>query len=942
MGAGGIEKFVPATPTEFIEMGRHLLPPEGADFFQRDLVAKLSEQGSKTAGRPFVPELSDLVRRIDFSKAKTVNQAVDIFNKNIPAKFRGLGVVRKALNEVLGTVKTQVFGISPKAIGLDKFIPKAIPPALVMPKPSVRPPIKPAELPIRPEAPVEARPKPTFKISEQAKDIKKLTEATKQTGDYLKKTFAPTSGLTSQQKDILFKNIGEMRKARELFENQGRDIRWYFTDKGDDYSMDFNQKYETGNREAMTPLERNLAERYQELGDELYNRITKWKNIPHLDNWLGHIYEKTYDGKVVVPSSFGKNPLEGAKSFLKKRFYSDLKSAEEAGKVVAIKNPEEIFRRKYAEVMRFDMANEMKNAFVKSGDFKFVKSGQQAPDNFKRIDDKIARVYYPAETTKGGKVIAKAGEWWAQEDLARVVNNYLSDDWFKKNVVGRSLQQVNNAINMVNLSMSAFHFVATSFNAMSQQVGQAYQDLVKGKPISAGAKLITSPLAGPTNFIKGRMLVNKALANDPEALKLIDKIYEGGGSLGVPRDMTGYINSMKREFANKNYVGGIARAFPATLEATMKPLMQYYIPSIKVASFENLYRRGLEKYADKMEAGTMTEGDLLRGSWKASDYLYGKMHLDNVFWNNTLKSALQTMWRSVTWNMGTIIRLGGGELDTLKQIGGALKGQTPEFTDAMADLFGVITTAVIIGGVYHYLHTGKRPEELKDYLFPKTGQKDDNGVDVRVSIPGYGKDLYYWHTAPIQTGKKKTAPLLNIITSSWENENFFGDMIRNQDSTVSVQLKQQLKFMADSMRPFSLQQIQRSIERDDPTYRKIEGFFGFVEAPRAIRESPIVSEIYKEYRGQTGGDFRKTPEAAELMGEKADARRELKKGEVKTFIKLIKSGDIKDPKRFIKDAFLTSSQRAFRQLAKERKIKLFMMMNKDERVQYIQFLIPKS
>lgn len=817
---------------------------------------------------------------------------------------------------------------------VEKVLPRLIDINQVTQKPEVKP--------ITEKIPTEPRPEPTFKISEQAKDIKKLAEATKQTGQYLKNTFSPASGLTSQQKDILFKNIGEMRQAREMFESQGKDIRWYFADKGDAYAMDFNYKYEHGNLKDMTPLEKNLAERYQELGDELYNRIIKWKDIPYIENWLGHIYEMVYDGKVVVPSSFSKKPLEGAKSFLKQRFYSDLKSAEEAGKVVAVKNPEEIFRRKYAEVMRFDMANNMKEAFIESGDFKFVKTGQQAPDNFKRINDKIARVYFPATTISGGKVISKAGEWWAQEDLARVVNNYLSDDWFKKNVLGRSLQQVNNSINMVNLALSAFHFVATSFNAMGQQIGQAYQDLVRLKPVSAAAKLITSPLAGPTNFVKGRILINKMLAGDPEALKLADQIYEGGGSLGMPKDMVGYINSMKTELGNKNYAGALARAIPAMMEATMKPLMQYYVPAIKVSSSLNLYQRGLEKYADRIEAGTMTIGDLRRSSWNAVDYLFGKMSLDNIFWNNTLKSSLQTMWRSVTWNLGTLKRLGGGEIDMMKQIAGGFKGQKPEFTDAMADLLGVITAAVIIGGTYHYLHTGERPKELKDYLFPKTGQKDDNGVDIRVSIPGYGKDLYYWHTAPIQTAKKKTSPLFNIIIASWENENFFGDMIRNQDETVSIQLKQQLKFLADAMKPFSVQQVQRSIERDEPTYRKIEGFFGFVEAPRAIRESPIVEEIYKEYRAQTGGDFKKTPEAAELMGEKAKARRELKKGKVDTFIELIKSGDIKDPKRFIKDAYLTSSQRAFRQLSKERKIKLFMMMDKKERPQYIQFLVPKS
>ena len=229
-------------------------------------------------------------------------------------------------------------------------------------------------------------------------------------------------------------------------------------------------------------------------------------------------------------------------------------------------------------------------------------------------------------------------------------------------------------------------------------------------------------------------------------------------------------------------------------------------------------------------------------------------------------------------------------------------------------------------------------------MFPKTGEKDAAGEDIRVSVPGYGKEFVYWHTnfpwGLKRTIQVKTAPLINILLNTWENENFFGDMIRNPNAPPTIQLMQQAEYLGEAMMPFAVQQFKRSIQQEDPLSRKVEAFAGITEVRREYRESQIVKDIYKAFEEQTGGTWRKTPEAQDFMGEKAQARKELKKGEFKTLYKLINAGKIKNVKQFVRDAYLSAPQRAFKHLASERRLALWQKMSKQEKEMY-GFLMPR-
>src|SRR5207248_5287715 len=48
----------------------------------------------------------------------------------------------------------------------------------------------------------------------------------------------------------------------------------------------------------------------------------------------------------------------------------------------------------------------------------------------------------------------------------------------------------------------------------------------------------------------------------------------------------------------------------------------------------------------------------------------------------------------------------------------------------------------LAGAIYQYLKTGKPPESLKYYFFPRTGERDAQGHEIRTSLPGYFRELF--------------------------------------------------------------------------------------------------------------------------------------------------------------------------------------------------------
>jgi hypothetical protein len=171
----------------------------------------------------------------------------------------------------------------------------------------------------------------------------------------------------------------------------------------------------------------------------------------------------------------------------------------------------------------------------------------------------------------------------------------------------------------------------------------------------------------------------------------------------------------------------------------------------------------------------------------------GQVVYDNLFWNRTFKDLAMASVRSVGWNLGTIRELGGGMVDLAWAGEGRAQGRGAR---ALAPR-GVRARAADhrrpVRRAYQMLRTGEGPSELKDYFYPKTGELDPDGNPERVQVPSYMKDLFAYAGHPWETVKHKVSPAAGSVFEMLENEDFYGDQIRNPDDPLVKQVKQEAR-----------------------------------------------------------------------------------------------------------------------------------------------------
>jgi hypothetical protein len=412
----------------------------------------------------------------------------------------------------------------------------------------------------------------------------------------------------------------------------------------------------------------------------------------------------------------------------------------------------------------------------------------------------------------------------------RLLENHLSPGLMGRSAAYDLYRHAGNFLNQLQLSLSAFHFMMTGMESIVSKQALVFEQIVRGQWSAAARTQTKVPIAPLLDVFRGHKALKAFYAHDANAAAIDDMVGQivnaGGGfgwdlfeHAGAPeafmaalRGTAGAVKAGEYGRANAEMVKLGLRAIPAAVEAMMKPIMDGWVPRLKMAAFLDLAA---------MEMATLgPEPDLdearrvLGAAWDSIDNRFGQLRYDNLFWNNSLKHLGMASVRALGWNIGTVREMfgvlpaqarqmgltagasgggGRGKPPTRRVNTGADKDGTPQYEPVpesrlhrkTAWFLAMVIAYGLAGAIYMYLRTGQRPHELKDYFFPKNGEKDRTGRDVRVSIAGYFKDLYaVMHALPgsaWETAKRKIHPLLSLLADILSNEDFFGTEIRNAD-----------------------------------------------------------------------------------------------------------------------------------------------------------------
>ena len=170
------------------------------------------------------------------------------------------------------------------------------------------------------------------------------------------------------------------------------------------------------------------------------------------ENYFPHIWKDPTKAEQVnlTGKKFQKSP-----AFLKQRTVETIKQGLAAGLVPVTTNPVELVMLKLHEMNRYEMGQRVLAEGKSAGYIKLARSYKDAPDGWVKIDsrDRFScgrRPTVKADGSEGAPEYIPHGDYYAQPDAGRVLNNYLSPGlhgW----ALYDALRYGSNMLNQANL-----------------------------------------------------------------------------------------------------------------------------------------------------------------------------------------------------------------------------------------------------------------------------------------------------------------------------------------------------------------------------------------------------------------------------------------------------------------------------------------------------------
>ncbi len=719
--------------------------------------------------------------------------------------------------------------------------------------------VEPAETPANPQAGKIDVDLLTLGIRPFGEDVlakaKRGIESAKTIADAIRGLVAPSTRSPEAKSTALSvrANTGEMQRQQAIAERSLDGARKYFASQKPVANYDFIDRMERGQAQA-DPKTQAFADTLRQMLDLRRDQIRSLgtgKLETFIDDYFPHIWKDSTKASAVF-SAEGRRPFEGRKTFLKQRTIPLTSEGLALGLEPVSDNPVDLAILKLREMDKYLMAHRVLGEMKDAGTLQFFKMSQPLPDGWKQIDDRVSTVYSRGDQ---GELILR-GRYAAPEPAAKIINNYLSPglEATALREPFKAWRGTANFLNQFQLGFSAFHAGFTTLDAAISRVAVGLEDVFQhGKPIRGLKTIASAPISPVTNLIQGSKMLREYYASGSQGAEigqLVDGLTQGGGRAAQDRFYTnqavrGFTDAMKQG----NLIGGALRAPGAAIEVLAKPTMEFLVPRQKLGVFAELAKREIERLGP--DAGEEAVRAAMSRAWDSVDNRMGQMVYDNLFWHKITKDLAMSSVRSVGWNLGTAREVGGGILDYATLPARAIKGGTdPLFTHRMAYAAALPLVVGTMGAMTQYLLTGKRPEELKDYFFPQTGNMDENGNPERIAFPSYMKDIFpladrmrhgdvsglVGTAAHMVTSKAH--PLIGVIGEMLANKDYYGTEIRHSDDPFIQQLRDTVRYAESSFVPFAVRGYAKERERDAAAWRRLLPFVGVVPAPGYINKSP--------------------------------------------------------------------------------------------------------
>lgn len=689
--------------------------------------------------------------------------------------------------------------------------------------------------------------------------------------DAVRKLTNPAGRTTGSQEmaHVVRARTGEQARRSEIDQAALAPFRRLVKQLSSAARFEFIDNVETGRGQSAPGLQ-PLADALRTALDEARLRVQALGTgkLEHfIQDYFPHIWEDADAARSVIARILGKRPLQGPKSFLKKRTIPTTAEGVEAGLKPVTDNPIDLVLLKLREMNRYVMGQRILQDARAQGLVKFVKATARAPVGYLPIDDAIATVYGPL-TEEGAQTIR--GRYTAPEPIATVLNNHLRPG-LRGNALFDAYSFVGNALNQVQLGLSLFHLGFVSMDAIISQQALGFEQIASGVRhgqlgrVAAGVGNVATQWVAPfSTFVRGNKVIQEYTRPGSvggEFVAIADAVTQGGGR--VKMDQL-YKNNAVAKFLEAARKGQMVRTagwlVPAAMELAARPLMEVIVPRMKLGVFADLVRFELARLPP--DATVEQVRAVMATAWDSVDNRMGQVVYDNLFWSRTQKDLGMASVRSLGWNLGTLREVGGGAADLGRG----------RWNHRTAYVLSLPIAVGLLGALLMYLWTGRGPESLQDYFQPRTGRTDGDGNDERVQLPSYMKDVLAFTThgvhGAVATVGHKLHPLLSYLADMLTNQDYWGGEIRNEHDPLVDQVRQVADYTATQFTPIGYRNVQEQRRRLQTGGRAALPFIGVTPASRADVRSPaqnLMADFLKQ--GTPSGA---TPEEAAVRRARND------------------------------------------------------------------------
>lgn len=670
---------------------------------------------------------------------------------------------------------------------------------------------------------------------------------------------------------LLRKSLGKMQRENEVAAKDSEEFARFFEGMDEADRLMFITNLERGIDMGDQKLNA-IAARYKQRMDGVFEAIKAIKDIPYLEDYFPHFWADPEAAKRVFAKTMSRSPMEGNKSMLRARFYRDIIEGMKEGLQLVTTNPEDLVRLAEINAYKFTMAHDFFNSLKDRDLAKFYAAGNQ-PEGWSLVDDPLFKRLIPTEK---GSVMT--GGWYMPNEAAEIVRRYSSRGI--RGPLVDTIRGFNNMLNQAQLGISFFHGMTTTIDAAVTSNALGIDKLMRGKVMSGLWDLGTGVTIIP-NLIRQLRVGGKAIKDFRSGVinKDVEMMMAANARTGVDVIYrTDMLDKFRRAWAGHEYGKVVLRAAPAVFDIISKPIFEGLVPRLKVGGFIRLAENELSKLKNPQQEQI---DRTIQKVWDDMENRLGQMTYDNLFWDKTTKDLAFLATRSVGWNLGTLRAFAEGVAETPKSLATAVKGKgmSPRTLWAMA----LVGQTGLMGAVTTYLMTGHGPQDWRDYFYPRTGGTDKNGNDKRVQFPTYMKEVFNTRQRGIfHTIIAKASPLVNQTLEPINNQDFYGNMIRDPLDPAWKQGLDVLKYEAEQLVPFAWR--DQPGEKPTATEEAVKKI-GITPAPQYVIKNKDLGQLYqrlKDIQADTR-DLRKKWKAGQISDDKYNDRFiELKNMEAET------------------------------------------------------------